>query len=94
MIYMYVHSLVLELSNVEITRELTGSGERELIHRDEREQPDVNTRIWTPRTPPRTRPVLAKITRFRGYQKRVSGGKLFFFLSSNLAFLEACINGE
>ena len=33
-----VHSLIWELSNVEVTRELEGSGESESIHRDEREQ--------------------------------------------------------
>ena len=31
-----VHSLIWELSNVEVTRELEGSGESESIHRDER----------------------------------------------------------
>ena len=41
----YVHSLIWELSSVEITRELTGSGESELVHRDEREQSEVNVRI-------------------------------------------------
>ena len=35
-----------------------------------------------------------KITGFRVYQTRASGGTLFCFLYSNLAFLEACINGE
>ena len=35
----YEHSLVWELSNLEITRELTGLGESESIHRDEKEQP-------------------------------------------------------
>ena len=90
----YVHSLILELSSVEIKCELTDSGESKLIHRDEREQPEVNTRIWAPRTPPRTRPVLGKITGFRGYQTRVFGGTLFSFLKSNSAFLKACTNGE
>ena len=56
----YVHSLIWELSIAEITRELTGSGESESIYCDEREQPEVNTRIWVPKTPPRTRPVLGK----------------------------------
>ena len=41
----YVHNLIWELSSVEITRELTGSGESDSIHRDEREQPEVNTRM-------------------------------------------------
>ena len=90
----YVHSLIWELSNVEITRELTGSGENESIHRDEREQPEVNTRIWVPKTPPRTRPVLGKMTGFRGYQTIASGGVLFFFLCSKSLFLEGCTNSE
>ena len=41
----YEHSLVWELSNLEITRELTGLGESKSIHRDEREQAEVNVRI-------------------------------------------------
>ena len=41
----YVHNLIWELSSVEITCELTGSGESDSIHRDEREQPEVNTRM-------------------------------------------------
>ena len=41
----YVHSLIWELSNVEVTREVKGSGESESIHRDEREQSEVNVRI-------------------------------------------------
>ena len=90
----YVHSLIWELSNVEITRELTGSGDGEAMNRDESERPEVNTRIWAPRTPPRTRPVLGKMTGFRGYQTTVSGGTLFFFLNSKLSFLKACSNGE
>ena len=89
-----VHSLIWELSNVEVTHELKGSGESESIHRDEMEQPEVNTKIWAPRTPPRTRPVLGKITGFRGYQRKVSGGTLFSFLNSNTTSLEVCINGE
>ena len=87
----YVHS---PISNVKITCELTGSGESESIHRDEREQPGINTKNWEPRTPPRPRPVLGKITGFRGYQTKTSGGTLFFFLNSKSAFLEACTNGE
>ena len=90
----YVHSLIWELSNLEIKCELTGSGDGEAMNRDESEWPEVNTRISMPRTPPRTRPVLGKMTGFRGYQKTVSGGKLFFSLCSNSAFLEACTNGE
>ena len=39
-----VHSLIWELSNVEVTREVKGSGESESIHRDEREQSEVN--VW------------------------------------------------
>ena len=77
----YVHSLIWELSNVEITRELTGSGESESIHRDEMEQPEIIM-------------VLGKMTCFRGYQSKASGGKLFFFLCSNSIFLEGCINIE
>ena len=90
----YVHSLIWELSNVEITCELTGSGESESIHRDEREEPEVKTRIWVPRTPPMTQSVLGKMTGFRGYQTRVSGGKLFSFLNSESIFLEICTNVE
>ena len=90
----YVHSLIWELSIAEITRELTGSGESESIHRDERGEPEVNTRIWVPRTPPRTQPVLGKMTGFRGYQIIVFGGILFFFLNSGRPFLEACTNSE
>ena len=42
----HVHSLIWELSNLEITRELTrGLGESKSIHRDEREQAEVNVRI-------------------------------------------------
>ena len=41
----YVHSLIWELSSVEIACELTGSGECRSIHRDEREQSEVNVRI-------------------------------------------------
>ena len=89
-----VHSLIWELSNVEVTREVKGSGESESIHRDEREQSEVNTKNWEPRTPPRPRPVLGKITGFRGYQTRASGGKLFFFLCSKSLFLEVCTNSE
>ena len=55
-----VNSLIWELSNVEVTREVKGSGESESIHRDEREQSEVNVRIQAPETPPRTRPVLGK----------------------------------
>ena len=88
-----VHSLICELSNVEVTREVKGSGESESIHRDEREQSEVNTRIWVPRTP-RTRPVLGRMIGFRGYQRNVSGGVLFFFLCSNSAFLKGCTNSE
>ena len=90
----YVHSPVWELSSVEITHELKGSGESESIHRDGREQPEVNTRIWAPRAPPRTRPVLGKVTGFRGYQTTVSGGAFFFFRNSESLFLKACTNGE
>ena len=93
----YVHSLIWELPSVEITCELTGSGKSESIHRvirDEREQPGINMKSWEPRTPPRPRPALGKITGFRGYQTKVSGGKLFSFLKSNSSFLEVCINGE
>ena len=42
-----------DVSNVKITCELAGSGESESIHRDEREQPGINTKNWEPRTPPR-----------------------------------------
>ena len=90
----YVHSLIWELSSVEIACELTGSGESESIHRDESERLEVNTRIWAPRTPLRTQPVLGKIAGFRGYQTIVSGGILFFFLNSELIFLEVSTNGE
>ena len=90
----YVHSLVWELSNVEITYQLTGSGESESIHREERKQPEANTRIWVLKTPPRPRPVLGKTTGFRGYQKIVFDGVLFFFLNSDIFFLEACTNSE
>ena len=90
----YVHSLIWELSNVEITRELTGSGESKSIHPDEREQSEVNTRIWAPRTLRRTRPVLGKMTGFRSYQTRASGGVLFFFLCSKSLFLEICTISE
>ena len=62
----YVHSPVWELSSVEITCDLTGSGESESIHRYEREQPGINTKNWEPRTPPRPRLALGKITGFRG----------------------------
>ena len=41
-----------------------------------------------------TQPVLGEKTGFRGYQTRVSGGKLFFFLCSNSIFLEGCIISE
>ena len=57
----YVHSLILELSSIEIKCELTDSGESESIHRDEREQPGINTKNWEPRTPPRPRPVLGEL---------------------------------
>ena len=57
----YVHSLVWELCNVEIKCELTDLGGRKSIHRDEREQPGINTKNWEPRTPPRPRPVLGKL---------------------------------
>ena len=90
----YVHSLIWELSNVQITCELTYSGDSESIHREEREQPEVNMRICEPRMQPRTRPVLGKMTGFRGYQTMEFGGKLFFFLNSESAFLESCINSE
>ena len=33
-----------DVSNVKITCELAGSGESESIHRDEREQPGINTK--------------------------------------------------
>ena len=79
---------------IEITRELTGSGESKSIHRDEREQPEVNTRIWVPKTPPRTRPVLGKMTGFLSYQTMEFGGTLFFFLYSDSVFLKGCINSE
>ena len=90
----YVHSPIWELSNLEIKCELTGSGDSEAMNRDESERQEVNTRTWAPRTPPRTRPVLGKITGFRGYQTGVSGGTLFFFLNSELIFLEVSTNGE
>ena len=90
----YVHSLIWGLSSVEIACELTGSGECISIHRDEREQSEVNTRIWVPKTPPRTRPVLGKMIGFRGYQTRASGGIFFSFLNSESTFLEVCINDE
>ena len=86
----YVHSLVWEVSNVESTCELTGSGESEPIHRDESEQPEINMTIWVPRT----RPVLGKMAGIRGYQTIESCGTLFFSLNSKLRFLEACTNGE
>ena len=89
-----VHSLVWELSSVEITCELTGSGESESIHRDESEQQEVNMMIWGPMTPLRTRPVLGKFTGLRGYQTIASGGTLFFFLNSESLFLEICTNVE
>ena len=56
----YVHSLIWGLSSAEIICELMGSGESKSIHRDEREQSEVNVRIQAPETPPRTRPVLGK----------------------------------
>ena len=90
----YVHSLIWELSIAEITCELEDSGESESIHRDEREQLEVNTRIWVPRTLPRIRPVLGKMTGFRGYKTIASGGTLFFFLNSESLFLEICTNVE
>ena len=90
----YVHSLVWELSNVVITCELTGSGDSESIHRDEREQPEVNMRICEPRMQPRTRPMLGKMNGFWDYQTTASGGILFSFLKSESTFLEACINSE
>ena len=90
----YVHSLIWELSNLEIKCELTGSGDGEAMNRDESEWPEVNTRIWAPRTLPKTRPEVEKITGFRGYQTIVFGGALFFFLYSNSSFLEVCINSE
>ena len=90
----YVHSLIWELSSVEITSELTYLGDSESIHRDEREQPKVTARIQASKTPPRTRPVLGKMTGFRGYQTGVSGGALFFFLTSESLFLEVCTNSE
>ena len=90
----YVHSLIWELPSVEITCELTDSGESKLIHRDERVQSEVNERIQAPKTPPRTRPVLGEITGLRGYQTRASGGTFFFFLNSESAFLEVCTNSE
>ena len=89
-----VHSLIWELSNVEATRELKGSGESESIHRNEREQPEVNTKIWAPMTPPRTRPVFGKMIGFRGYQTKAFGSILFSFLNSESTFLEVCINSE
>ena len=55
-----MYSLVWELCNVEIKCELTDLGGRKSIHRDEREQPGINTKNWEPRTPPRPRPVLGK----------------------------------
>ena len=91
MIYICTQS---DMSNVKIICELTGSGESESIHRDEGEQPGINTKSWEQRTPPRPRPVLGKMTGFRGYQTKASGGTLFFFLNSKSAFLEACTNGE
>ena len=90
----YVHSLIWELSNLEIKCELTGSGDGEAMNRDESERPEVNTRIWMPSTPPRTRPVLGKMTGFRGYHKKSSGGILHSFLNSELIFLEVCTNSE
>ena len=83
-----------DISNVKITCELTGSGESKSIHRDEREQPGINTKNWEPRKPPRTRPVLGKMTGFRGYQTKDSGGILFSLQFSELIFLEVCINSE
>ena len=83
-----------DISNVKITCELTGSGESKSIHRDEREQSEVNTRIWAPRKLPKTRPEVEKMTGFRGYQKIVFGGALFFFLASESRFLEVCTNSE
>ena len=41
----YVHSLIWELSSVEVTRELKGSRESESIHRNEREELEVNAMI-------------------------------------------------
>ena len=71
-----------------------GSGDGEAMNRDESEEPEVNTRIWTPRTPPRTRPVLGKMNGFWDYQTTASGGILFSFLKSESTFLEVCINSE
>ena len=89
-----VRSLIWELSNVEITCELTYSGDSESIHRDEREQPEVNMRICEPRMQPGTRPVLGKMNGFWDYQTKASGGTLFFFLCSKSLFLEVCTNSE
>ena len=89
-----VHSLVRELSSVEITCELTDWGESESIHRDERQRPGVNTRIWALKTLSKTRLVLGKMTSFRRYQTRASGERLFFFLYANSIFLEGCTNSE
>ena len=71
-----------------------GRESESIIHRDEREEPEVNTGIWVPRTPPRTQPVLGKMTGFRGYQTKAFGGILFFFLNSESLFLEVCSNSE
>ena len=80
-------------SNVEITCDLTGSGESESIHRDEREAGskyvDLGTKDATENSTG-----ARKMAGFRGYQTIVSGGVLFFFLCSNSAFLEGRINSE
>ena len=56
----YVHSLIWELSNLEIKCKLTGSGDSEAMNRDESERPEVNVRISVPELPSRTIPVLGK----------------------------------
>ena len=40
----HVHTLIWELSDLEIKCELTGSGDSEAMNRDESERPEVNTR--------------------------------------------------
>ena len=90
----YVHSLIWELSNLEIKCELTGSGDGEAMNRDESEWPEVNTRIWALRTPPRTRPVFGKNDLLPGLPDKSIRRYIVLLPEIRVAFSEACTNGE
>ena len=90
----HVHSLVWELSNVEITRELTGSGGSKSTHHDEKGTAGSKYKDLSAKDAAEDSTGSRKDDWLLFYQTILSGGTLFFFLNSDSDFLEGYTNSE